>query len=117
MARATCEGCMSIDVRRWHRQGLLRDGQRFGHPLTWMGEPTGIGVLVKADALVLVFRPRRWGDSYGQFIYQRVPITWTECHLGGRRPWFTCAVHANGRYCGRRVAKIYYAGDAFACRH
>jgi hypothetical protein len=26
MVRATCEGCMSIDVRRWHRQGLLRAG-------------------------------------------------------------------------------------------
>jgi hypothetical protein len=25
----TCEGCMSIDVRRWHREGLLHAGQRF----------------------------------------------------------------------------------------
>jgi hypothetical protein len=50
-------------------------------------------------------------------LLQRVPITWTECHLGGRRPWFNCAVYANGQYCGRRVAKVYQAGDVFACRH
>jgi hypothetical protein len=50
-ARATCEGCMSIDVRRWHREGRLRVGRRFSHALTWVGEPTeGIRVLAKADA-------------------------------------------------------------------
>jgi hypothetical protein len=36
---------------------------------------------------------------------------------GGLRPWFRCAVHSNGRYCGRRVAKLYAAGELFACRH
>jgi hypothetical protein len=118
MVRATCEGCMSIDVRSWHRQGLLRAGQRFGHPLPWMGEPTeGIGVLVKADAVVLVFRSRRWGGGYGQFITQRVPVTWTLCALGGRRPWFRCDVYSRDRYCCRRVALLHSAGGLFACRH
>jgi len=46
------------DLRR------LYAGQRFSHALTWLGVPTeGIGVLVEADAVVLVFRPRRWGPS------------------------------------------------------
>jgi hypothetical protein len=27
--RTTCESCMSIDVRLWHRQGRLRAGQTF----------------------------------------------------------------------------------------
>jgi hypothetical protein len=48
---------------------------------------------------------------------QRVPILWTACHFGGRRPWFRCAVYSTGRYCGRRVAVLYAAGDRFACRH
>ena len=39
MGRAVCEGCMSIDVRSWHREGLLRIGQPFAHALTWGGEP------------------------------------------------------------------------------
>jgi hypothetical protein len=117
MARATCEDCMSIDVRRWHHQGLLRAEQHFGHPLTWMGEPTGIGVLVKADAVVLVFRSWTWEGGYGQFIHQPVPVTWTPCAFGGRRPWFRCEAYSGGRYCGRRVALLHSAGGPFACRH
>ena len=31
--------------------------------------------------------------------------------------WFRCAIHSNGRYCGRRVAKLYAAGELLACRH
>jgi hypothetical protein len=49
-------------------------------------------------------------------ITQRVPITWTGCHFGGRRPWFVCSVYREGRYCGRRVAILYGAGAYFACR-
>jgi hypothetical protein len=29
MARPTCEGCTSIDVRRWHREGRLHAGRHF----------------------------------------------------------------------------------------
>jgi hypothetical protein len=72
---------------------------------------------VKADAVVLVFRSWRWGDSYGKFIYQPVPVTWTPCAFGGRRPWFRCDVYSRGRYCGRRVALLHSAVGPFACRH
>jgi hypothetical protein len=61
MTRPTTEGCMSIGVRSWHREGRLRPGQCFAHSLTWMWEPTeGIGVRTKADAVVLMFRSRSW---------------------------------------------------------
>jgi hypothetical protein len=37
--------------------------------------------------------------------------------FGGGRPWFRCTATADGRYCGRRVAKLYLGGSAvFACR-
>ena len=45
-----------------------------------------------------------------------MPVTWTACHLGGQRPWFVCSVYCNGRYCGRRAAVLYGAGELFACR-
>jgi hypothetical protein len=81
-------------------------------------EPAGnIGNLTEHDAIVLIYRSRPCGSTEWKDIRQRVPITWTECHLGGRRPWFRCTVYAHGRYCGRRVATIYHAGDVFACRH
>jgi hypothetical protein len=67
MGRATCEGCMSIDVRSWHRERLLCAGQRFSHALTWMGEPTeGVDVVTGVDSVVLIFRSRSWEASSGK---------------------------------------------------
>jgi hypothetical protein len=45
---------------------------------------------------------------------QLIPIVWTKCPRGGRRPWFLC--EPPGRYCGRRVALLYSGGELFACR-
>jgi hypothetical protein len=116
--RTTCESCKSIDVRRWHREGRLRAGQWFSCSWTWVGEPSGsISVRTETDAVVLMFRSRCPGDSEWMSVDQRVPITWSTCHFSGLRPWFRCAVQSNGRYCGRRVAKLYAAGELFACRH
>jgi hypothetical protein len=94
--RPTCEGCRSIDVRRWHREGRLHAGQSFSSSWTHAGEAAG-SIRVRT-------------------VEQRVPIVWTACHLGGRRAWFRCDVHSGGRYCGRRVALLYGAGELFACR-
>ena len=118
MTRPTTQGCLAIDVRSWHREGRLRPGPCFAHSLTWMWEPTEeIGVLTKADAVYLMFRSRSWQGEYGPTIKQRIPIVWTPCTLGGRRPWFRCEVCTNRGCCGRRVAILYSAGELFACRH
>ena len=104
-------------MRRWHREGRLRPGLFFSWSWTCNGEPFGdIKVRTEADAVVLVYRMRNRGDAEWKSVEQRVPITWTACHLGGSRPWFICSVHSNGRYCGRRVAVLYIAGELFACR-
>jgi hypothetical protein len=106
-----CDGHASIDVRRWHREGRLQPSQDFPYSLTRGGEPAGsITVRTEADAVVLMFRSRIWQGSEWKSVEQRVPITWTPCRLGGRRPWFRCA------NCGRRVALLYTAGELFACR-
>jgi hypothetical protein len=115
--RLTCESCKSIDVRRWHREGRLRPKQYFSCSWTCGGEPSGnINVRTEANAVVLIYRSRSYGDAEWKSVEQRVPITWTTCHLGGRRPWFVCSVYSSGRYCGRRVAVLYGAGELFACR-
>jgi hypothetical protein len=111
------QGCQSLDVRQLHRKDLLRRGLWFDWSWTRNNEPAGnIGILTEHDAIVLIYRSRPYGSTEWKGIRQRVPITWTECHFGGRRPWFRCTVYARGRYCGRRVATIYHAGDVFACR-
>jgi hypothetical protein len=117
MARATCESCKSIDVRRWYREGRLSAGQRFSWSWTCCGEPSGnINVHTESDAVVLIYRWRHYGDVEWKTVQQRVPITWTACRFGGRRPWFICSVYSGGRYCGRRVALLYGVGELFACR-
>jgi len=115
--RTTCESCKSIDVRRWQREGRLGAGQSFSCSWSRAGLPSGsIGVQTLADAVVLAFRHQSWGDTEWQLVEQRVALTWTACHLGGRRPWFSCSAYTGGRYCGRRVAVLYLAGKLFACR-
>ena len=69
----------------------------------------------QVDAVVLIYRVCSFLAEW-KSTEQRVSITWTNCHVGGRRPWFTCSAHTNGRYCGRRVAVLYLAGESFACR-
>jgi hypothetical protein len=94
--RPTCESCKSIDVRELHRDNLLRSGRRF--TLSWSrdGESTGsIGIETEQDTIVLIYKTRRYGATEWKDVRQRVPITWTHCNLGGRRPWFICAVSSN----------------------
>jgi hypothetical protein len=115
--RTTCESCLAIDVRRWHREGRLRAGQDFAS--LWMRGAElsgGINVRTECDTVVLSYQSRSWGASERKSIEQRVPITWTACHFGGQRPWWVCSVYSNARYCGRRAAVLYCAGELFACR-
>ena len=114
----TCESCISIDARRWQRQGRLCPGLSFSCSWNWGEEQFGsINVRTKTDAVVLMYRARSWGDADWKSVEQRIPITWTACGLGGQRPWFVCPRSSGGRYCGRRVAVLYGAGELFACRH
>jgi hypothetical protein len=116
-ARTTCESCTSIDVRQWHREGRLHPGQQFSWSWTRGGEPAGsIAVRVESDAVVLNYRAESSGSGEWKSVQQRVPIRLTACHLGGQRPWFVCSVYSNGRYCERRSAILYGAGELFACR-
>jgi hypothetical protein len=116
--RPTCESCRSFDVRCWHREDRLRAGQSFTLLWTWHGETTGkIDVRTESDAVVLTYQSRSSEAAAWKPIEQRIPITWTPCHFGGRRPWFICSVYSGGRYCGRRVAVLYGAAEMFACRH
>lgn len=116
-SRDTVESSRAIDVRRWKRDGWLVPGQRLVTSWSRDGETTAsIRVHVGHGDVTLNYRWRQYGDDWAE-VEQRVPLTWTPCHLGGERPWFVCDVYRNGVYCGRRVAKLYGAGKLFACRH
>ena len=113
----TCGNCVSIDIRDWKRRGLLRAGQSFPWYWSFQGAPCGsMSVRTEADAVLLMFRSRKPGGNEWNSVRQRVAITWTACHFGGRRPWLVCNACSGERYCGRRVAVLYGAGNVFACR-
>jgi len=114
--RGACEGCLSIDVRLWHREGRLRPNNRFTWSFWIDGRPSGgISVHVQADSVILKFKSRKLGSGELVSIDQRVPITWTNCTLGGKRPWFLCPL--GSLRCGRRVAKLYLSSyGRFGCR-
>lgn len=96
----------SIDVRRWHRDGLL-DGSYFGWQ--WSDPETGqqtasIGVHPGAHSVTL---------SYTVGGEQRQPtigLTTTSCTFGGSRVWFQCP------RCHGRCAKLFLRGGHFRCR-
>lgn len=115
--RTTVESCRALDVRRLHRAGCLQPGAACAW--AWWngaGERTAwIDLRAEGGAVILDYRYRGGGADW-QEVEQRVPLTWTPCHVGGRRPWFVCDVYAGGIHCGRRTAKLYGAGRLFACR-
>jgi hypothetical protein len=116
----TCENFEPLDVRHLHRaKNLLHD-----HSFRWAwtrGRDNDASVIhVRTDSalgsIMLTFHACNPGSDCQEAIVQRIPIVWTPCYLGGRRPWFACS-GLGYEPCGRRVAVLYWAGDLFACRH
>ncbi|MDA2934410.1 hypothetical protein MYX82_08705 [Acidobacteria bacterium AH-259-D05] len=115
----TVDGCRSVDIRRWHREGLLRPGT--SSSWAWLDEDgqkkAEIRMCVMLGMVKLVYRCRSTGESEWQDVEESVPLDWTCCNYGGIRPWFVCPGVVNGHHCGRRVAILYLAGRYFLCRH
>ncbi len=110
------EDRLSVDVRGWHRQGLLEPYTAF--TTTWTRYPGEVSISVQvlgtpeepADAVRLSYS---WGaPGEKQDVAYRVPLEWTACNFGGSRLWFVCP----GLRCGRRAALLYLGGRYFLCR-
>jgi len=102
---------LSIDVRRWKREGLLTPQQSFVCLWERQGEVlAAIRVRTEPDRVILDYHHRRGSEDWQNESYP-IYLDWTVCNLGGQRPWFLCPA----RGCGRRVA-ILYGGGIFACR-
>ena len=110
--KSTTSDMHPLDIRRLHRAGLLTPGRDFGWQWTVCGrEVFSIQARSEAERLILNYRTRSRGGEWRPMEYP-VYLEWTNCTLGGRRPWFLCP--ANG--CGRRVA-VLFGASIFACRH
>lgn len=103
--------CLSFDVRRWQRDGVLTPGHAGGWTWTnsYTGEVSGrISYRTEHGAVVLDY------SVDGEPVRQNIWLKYTDCNYGGTRPWFTCPRPG----CWRRVAVLFLRGSAgFMCRH
>ncbi len=107
--RPTTETFPALDIRRVKREGLLESPG--GHVWRWFerGEQVAsILIEVFPERLILTRLADLLSDRRG-LIFGRVHLTWTDCHLGGQRPWFVCPG------CSGRVA-ILFLGRRVLCR-
>ena len=102
-ARATTEDYHRIDVRRWHRDGLLMPGKQFAWQWTLNWRVIGeMRVRANVDDVTLIYRRQDIDHRH------QVQLSWTPCPFGGRRVWFFCP------HC-RRKAAVLYGGPRFIC--
>jgi hypothetical protein len=108
--KTTVEECRSLDICTLTREGVLKAGN--SGTIDW-GDSANIGWFVESWGLRLTYTVGGKTD-----VDYTVPITWTELHNGGRRPWFRCPGVVAGTECGKRVAKLYLppGGRYFLCR-
>ena len=111
-SRSTTSHYHELDIRHWHRKGILKPNRSF--TWNWLRNDevlSSIRVSTFQDMVRLTYSHKingKTGENKNYPIY----IDWTNCHFGGERPWFLCPAAG----CGRRVA-ILYCGSIFACRH
>ena len=66
--------------------------------------------------MVLSYSYRQRDTEQWQAVEEPIPLTFTRCHYGGKRPWFLCPGVVNGFACSLRVAILYNAGQFYFCR-
>ena len=107
--KALAEQAKRIDLNWMLRTSRLKPGQQGRSLLSWTRGDTPCGSIAydydlrnPADAwLTLRFTTTRHGDPMGIDHVQRVRLSFTQPHFGGRRWWMHCP------QTGERVAKLY----------
>jgi hypothetical protein len=94
-----CEDHQRLSIGDLARGGLLTGSGT----LTWSGG-SGVAIDGSDDHIKLTYAVD------GKKVQERISISKTPVHLGGRRSWFVCPG------CDRRIAALYFAGS-FRCRH
>jgi len=108
-SKTVAEQCCSIDVRQLSRWGYLKPWLKY--PLKW-NNGSNIVIETKPGAIELFYGISR-NEQPREDVHITVPLSWSSCNYGKKRPWFICP----GKGCGRRVAKLYLVGKYFLCRH
>ena len=109
--KITVEVALGIDVRAFQRTGFLQSGSCFVTP--WANRAGLARVTVEVeDSAVRLHLPSEVCGVPVEINRHEIQLQSTRCYFGGERFWFVCPTLD----CGRRVAFLYYARIAFACR-
>ena len=126
--KLTADDCRNLSIFHLKRENLLIPGQKSSGSWIWRNRSTGeklssIGYELDLRGETPFLRlhyvhTSGWTEEKIKVDYEILLVT-TNCHFGGQRYWFICPMTVNGRYCGRRVGKLYLApgNPYFACRH
>ena len=102
------EKYLELDVRFLNKNGGLDNCRSC--ICSWR-DGSNISIETSPEAIKLSYAATINGQR--QNVNFRVPLSWTTCNFGGKRPWFICP----GERCGRRVATLYLRKGYFLCRH
>lgn len=125
MSKLLKEDCKSISIFNLRKWGVFKRVYYRGSIYWTIGENEkrgNVGYELDLEKrnfkLSYKIRDRNDGEEWRNIEYS-IPLLSTPCKYGNVRWWFQCPMHKSGRYCGRRVAKLYLAGGSeyFACRH
>jgi hypothetical protein len=108
-SKTLAEHCLNIDVRHLNRKGSLAPGKRY----YWKWQDGNNIVIETLPEAIELFYGISRNEQPREDVHTKVPLSWSSCNYGGKRPWFICP----GKGCGRRVVKLYLAGNYFLCRH
>jgi len=119
-SKATVDNCLTLDVNRMNRAGLLRKGVVWTEG--WSDSMTGRKIAEmqiqnlptghhESQTLRLNYR---WNRSVD--VCEDISLVTTRPHFGGMRWWFLCPLQVDGATCGNRVAKLHLRNGHFGCR-
>jgi hypothetical protein len=102
------ENCLCLDIYQLNRKKMLLSPNAYS--LSWSN---GSNIAIKSNLGSIELSYSISCDSQHEDVAYTIPLSWTSCNYGGRRPWFICP----GKGCNKRVANLYFFGKYFLCRH
>lgn len=123
MAKTVVEDCKKVQMWWFKKHGYLCGLTSGGIEWTngYNDSKSSVGFTISTLECYIRFHYTQtdyYTDEVTNMDY-RFSLVTTPCNYGGVRYWFVCGLSRNGRYCGRRVAKLYKPPGAkwFGCRH
>lgn len=109
-AKRTEEDYRDIKISNLHKWGYTSEGKIGEIEWTRRGKVVSTIVVVAGDEAMGFMYVRTDSDGGKTTMNYKVHLSWSDCHFGGKRPWFLCPA------CDRRVG-ILYAERYYLCRH